>query len=110
MTEIRVVCDDADHARGRPERPENVAWFSRDQHGQWSVSGSNPAARRPSSKPGKPLRVIVPLGPDGYPGGKLRCKQCGQPVPPVSLAVLNDLVAQGVSRETIEELRVLGST
>jgi hypothetical protein len=106
MTEhykIKVVC--GPHHSG--EKPTNVATFSH-QDGQWTVSASNPAVRRPS-KPGKPLRVYVPLGPDGYPGGKLRCDRCGETAPPISLAVLNGFVQQGVSQKTLEDLRLLGS-
>jgi hypothetical protein len=110
MTEhrtIKVVCDSSEHAR---EKTATVATFSYDKDNnecQWAVVGQT-AARRPS-KPGKPARVLYVLGPRGYLGGKLRCKRCGEIVPPVSLDSLNGLVAQGVSIRTIRQLRVLAS-
>lgn len=104
MNEILVVCDSPKHGK-----PTNLATFYYDQDGRWAVSGSNPAARRPS-KPGKPLRAIVPLGPDGYAGRPLlRCKRCGWVVPPLSADTLNSIAAQGESEKTIQELRVLAS-
>jgi hypothetical protein len=120
MTEaIKVTCNE-DSRRARclrmrlpfralhpHRRITNVATFSRDQDGQWSAIGL-PGATHPS-KPGRPLRVVYPIGPGGWPGGKLRCKDCRELVPPISLQTLNDLVAQGVSSKNIMELLVLAS-
>jgi hypothetical protein len=105
---IKVVCDSSEHARGKVA---TVATFSNDKDNKecpWAVVGQT-AAKRPS-KPQKRARVVYPLGPSGHLGGRLRCNRCGEPVPPISLAVLNSLLAQRVSKITIKDLNQLAST